>query len=153
MILEGRIWHPQNGLTEGCVAVGDDGNIDPVAKTMACPTERVRTMLLPAGFDMHVHFRDPGFPQKETWASGSAAAACGGGGMLGMPNSMRTNLMPVSASSRLASRFTSRMASRPLSKPVCASIASSVCRGIGMLSMAHAGSPPRLITVAPPIYL
>jgi dihydroorotase len=25
-----------------------------------------------------VHFRDPGFPHKETWQSGSAAAACGG---------------------------------------------------------------------------
>ena len=67
--------------------LGDDGNIERVAKTMAGPKERVRRMLLPAGFDMHVHFRDPGFPQKETWASGSAAAACGGvTAVVDMPN-------------------------------------------------------------------
>lgn len=34
--------------------------------------------LLPGAIDSHVHFRDPGFPHKETWQSGSAAAACGG---------------------------------------------------------------------------
>jgi len=87
VILEGRLWHPQNGLTEGCVAVGDDGAIERVAKTMAGRKQRVCGMLLPAGFDMHVHFRDPGFPQKETWASGSAAAACGGvTAVVDMPN-------------------------------------------------------------------
>ena len=34
--------------------------------------------LLPGLIDTHVHFRDPGHPQKEDWASGSAAAASGG---------------------------------------------------------------------------
>ena len=34
--------------------------------------------LLPGAIDSHVHFRDPGYPHKETWKSGSAAAACGG---------------------------------------------------------------------------
>lgn len=34
--------------------------------------------LLPGAIDSHVHFRDPGYPRKETWKSGSAAAACGG---------------------------------------------------------------------------
>ncbi|HIM33453.1 MAG TPA: hypothetical protein EYI97_03105, partial [Candidatus Poseidoniales archaeon] len=54
---------------------------------MAGRKQRVCGMLLPAGFDMHVHFRDPGFPQKETWASGSAAAACGGvTAVVDMPN-------------------------------------------------------------------
>jgi dihydroorotase len=34
--------------------------------------------VLPGAIDVHVHFRDPGYPQKEDWASGTAAAAFGG---------------------------------------------------------------------------
>jgi dihydroorotase len=34
--------------------------------------------LLPGAVDVHVHFRDPGFPHKETWRTGSRAAAAGG---------------------------------------------------------------------------
>jgi dihydroorotase len=35
-------------------------------------------LLLPGMIDTHVHFREPGFPEKETWESGSRAAAAGG---------------------------------------------------------------------------
>ncbi|MFP4530952.1 MAG: dihydroorotase [Halodesulfurarchaeum sp.] len=34
--------------------------------------------LFPGMIDVHVHFRQPGFPEKETWATGSRAAAAGG---------------------------------------------------------------------------
>ena len=34
--------------------------------------------LLPGLVDVHVHLREPGFPQKETMATGTAAAAHGG---------------------------------------------------------------------------
>ncbi|MDB5569481.1 MAG: allantoinase [Hyphomicrobiales bacterium] len=34
--------------------------------------------LMPGAIDVHVHFRDPGYPNKEDWASGTAAAAFGG---------------------------------------------------------------------------
>src|SRR6187402_3395285 len=34
--------------------------------------------ILPGAIDVHVHFRDPGYPQKEDWESGTAAAAFGG---------------------------------------------------------------------------
>ena len=34
--------------------------------------------LLPGAIDSHVHFRDPGYPHKETWQTGSGAAAKGG---------------------------------------------------------------------------
>ena len=34
--------------------------------------------ILPGAIDVHVHFRDPGYPHKEDWASGTAAAAFGG---------------------------------------------------------------------------
>lgn len=35
-------------------------------------------LLMPGAIDVHVHFRQPGFAHKETWASGSRAAAAGG---------------------------------------------------------------------------
>jgi dihydroorotase len=59
---------------ERIVAVGHD-DLMPAAR------EEMRAdglFLLPGAIDSHVHFRDPGFPHKETWKSGSAAAACGG---------------------------------------------------------------------------
>jgi len=44
-------------------------------------------IILPAGLDMHVHFRDPGYPHKEDWKSGSQSAACGGvTAVVDMPN-------------------------------------------------------------------
>jgi dihydroorotase len=43
--------------------------------------------VLPGVIDPHVHFRDPGFPAKEDFASGSAAAVAGGvTSVLDMPN-------------------------------------------------------------------
>ena len=35
-------------------------------------------LLLPGAIDVHVHFRQPGYGHKETWASGSRSAAAGG---------------------------------------------------------------------------
>lgn len=35
-------------------------------------------LLLPGMIDTHVHFREPGYPHKETWATGSKSAAAGG---------------------------------------------------------------------------
>ena len=44
-------------------------------------------IVLPGLIDSHVHFRDPGFPKKETFKTGSMAAACGGfTTVLDMPN-------------------------------------------------------------------
>jgi allantoinase len=59
---------------ERIVAVGHDD-------TMPAAKEELRAdglYLLPGAIDSHVHFRDPGYPHKETWKTGSAAAACGG---------------------------------------------------------------------------
>jgi dihydroorotase len=59
---------------EQIVAVGHD-DMMPSAK------EEMRAdglYLLPGAIDSHVHFRDPGYAHKETWKTGSAAAACGG---------------------------------------------------------------------------
>ncbi|MFB6078763.1 MAG: dihydroorotase [Halarchaeum sp.] len=62
------------------VRVGDDGTIDAVGEGLdgeeyADADER---LLLPGAVDVHVHFRQPGAPQKETWATGSRSAAAGG---------------------------------------------------------------------------
>jgi len=44
-------------------------------------------VLMPSIFDMHVHFRDPGFTHKEDVLTGCAAALAGGvTGVLAMPN-------------------------------------------------------------------
>ena len=43
--------------------------------------------VLPGAIDSHVHFREPGYTHKENWASGTAAAACGGAtSVFEMPN-------------------------------------------------------------------
>jgi dihydroorotase len=47
--------------------------------------------VLPGAIDVHVHFRDPGYPDKEDFASGTAAAAFGGvTTVFDMPNTLPT---------------------------------------------------------------
>ena len=59
---------------EHIVAVGHDDVMPPATQEMRADGLH----LLPGAIDSHVHFRDPGYPHKETWQSGSAAAVCGG---------------------------------------------------------------------------
>jgi dihydroorotase len=56
------------------VAVGHDDTMPPAREEMRADG----LYLLPGAIDSHVHFRDPGYPNKETWKTGSAAAAMGG---------------------------------------------------------------------------
>ena len=47
--------------------------------------------VLPGAIDVHVHFRDPGYPHKEDFASGTIAAAFGGvTTIFDMPNTIPT---------------------------------------------------------------
>ena len=58
----------------------ETGRIDAVGEDLG-GTETVDATgkrLLPGMIDAHVHFREPGFPHKETWATGSRSAAAGG---------------------------------------------------------------------------
>ncbi len=55
-------------------AVGAADTMPPARETL----DATGMHLLPGAIDVHVHFRDPGYPQKEDWASGTAAAAFGG---------------------------------------------------------------------------
>jgi dihydroorotase-like cyclic amidohydrolase len=81
LILEGATVVSSRGRTRADVAV-EEGRIVYVGTNPAGAARRrvdaAGRFLLPGLIDTHVHFRDPGHPQKEDWASGSAAAASGG---------------------------------------------------------------------------
>jgi len=75
-VVDGDDCYPASvAIDQGCiVAVGDEA-VMPLAHERLDATGQY---LLPGAIDVHVHFRDPGFRYKETWASGTAAAAAGG---------------------------------------------------------------------------
>lgn len=68
------------------------GRIAEVSENLAVTADRVvdgggKLAVMPALFDMHVHFRDPGQTHKETVETGCAAALAGGvSGVACMPN-------------------------------------------------------------------
>lgn len=68
----------------------EDGKIVSITKIAPKSEEEIDIkgkIVLPGLIDSHVHFRDPGFPEKETFRSGSEAAAAGGfTTVLDMPN-------------------------------------------------------------------
>ena len=70
----------------------DGGKIAEVGENLAVTADRVvdgggKLAVMPALFDMHVHFRDPGQTHKETVETGCAAALAGGvSGVACMPN-------------------------------------------------------------------
>jgi dihydroorotase len=78
-------------LVEGDVLISD-GTIQKIGKGLSAPEntriiDAAGRILMPAMFDAHVHFREPGFEAKETIASGSEAAINGGiTGVVMMPN-------------------------------------------------------------------
>jgi dihydroorotase len=81
VIRGGRVVSPDS-VVEACVAikdglivsVGADATMPPARETL----DAAGMHLLPGAIDVHVHFRDPGYPHKEDFASGTAAAAFGG---------------------------------------------------------------------------
>jgi dihydroorotase len=67
------------------VAVGADEAMPPARETF----DAAGLHILPGAIDVHVHFRDPGYPDKEDWTSGTAAAAFGGvTTVFDMPNTL-----------------------------------------------------------------
>lgn len=80
-----------NGLLiEGVVDVAD-GRIVNVRRTSDAPRimDFGSKVIIPAGFDAHVHFRDPGMTHKEDVETGSTSAIFGGiTGVLEMPNTV-----------------------------------------------------------------
>jgi dihydroorotase len=77
----GRVVTPDSVLAasvaikDGAIlSVGAAGAMPPARETLDASGLHV----LPGAIDVHVHFRDPGYPHKEDFASGTIAAAFGG---------------------------------------------------------------------------
>jgi dihydroorotase len=78
----------KNGVV---LAIGAPEAMPPAKETLDASGLHV----LPGAIDVHVHFRDPGYPQKEDFASGTAAAAFGGvTTVFDMPNTLPTIATP-----------------------------------------------------------
>lgn len=57
----------------------EDGRISAVGSLSGeADVDAAGKLLMPGAIDAHVHFREPGFPHKETWETGSKSAAAGG---------------------------------------------------------------------------
>lgn len=69
-----------NGSFEQCCIGVEQGKISSIKKILKGDVHLNfgRKLILPAGVDLHVHFRDPGFIHKEDFSTGSKAAAFGG---------------------------------------------------------------------------
>ena len=78
LTIEGKAYI--NGSFETCCIGVNQGKICAIKKILKGDTHLTfnRKLILPAGIDMHVHFRDPGFTYKEDFSTGSKAAAFGG---------------------------------------------------------------------------
>ena len=79
------------------IAVGDDAAMPAAAETL----DATGLHVLPGVIDVHVHFRDPGYPHKEDFGTGTAAAAFGGvTTVFDMPNT----IPPTGAADVLAAK-------------------------------------------------
>jgi allantoinase len=93
LLIEGGKVVLPSGLLEASIAI-DEGVIVAIVRGSHAPqADRVvdahGLLVLPGMVDMHVHFRDPGSPEREDFESGSRAAAAGGVTTVGeMPNTV-----------------------------------------------------------------
>jgi allantoinase len=81
-----------SGATEASLVV-DGGKIIGIMKSSEPQADKVidasGKVVLPGMIDMHVHLRDPGFPERENFESGTRAAAAGGvTTVVDMPNTI-----------------------------------------------------------------
>ncbi len=87
----GRVIDPVQQLDERCDLLIEEGRVAAIAPQLAVEDARIIDLsgkvVLPGLIDLHVHLREPGFEEKETIASGTAAAAAGGiTAVAAMPN-------------------------------------------------------------------
>src|SRR6202158_6162337 len=81
----GRLIDPAREIDETCDVLIADGEIEAVeppgrlgVTDGATVIDAAGCWVVPGLIDVHVHLRDPGFPQKETIATGLRAAAAAG---------------------------------------------------------------------------
>lgn len=93
LVKGGHVVDPSTGLNQICDILIDNGRISAVGESLATPEEHCSTLdasglvVAPGLVDLHVHLREPGQKDKETIATGCAAAARGGvTTLVAMPN-------------------------------------------------------------------
>jgi len=76
--VEGKVYI--NGTFQKCCIGISNGKISTIKRILKADEhfDFGNKLVLPAGIDIHVHFRDPGYPKKEDFSSGTMAAAFGG---------------------------------------------------------------------------
>lgn len=99
LVVEGKVYY--KGAFENCCIGIKNGKIVEIKKTLSGEKHINfgNKLILPAGLDIHVHFRDPGMTHKEDFSSGSMSAAFGGiSCVFDMPNTIphTTTLQTVS---------------------------------------------------------
>jgi dihydroorotase len=99
LVVEGKVYY--KGAFENCCIGIKNGKIVEIKKTLSGEKHINfgNKLILPAGLDIHVHFRDPGMTYKEDFSSGSMSAAFGGiSCVFDMPNTIphTTTLQTVS---------------------------------------------------------
>ncbi len=73
--IEGGFRKADIGIKNGKIAlVAEPGELPEAARTIDAENKHV----IPGGIDTHVHYRDPGHAERETFAQGTRAAAAGG---------------------------------------------------------------------------
>ena len=78
IIKNGRVIDPANNMDEVCDVFVVDGKIAAAAAQGAEVVEADGRIVTPGLIDMHVHLREPGRSDKETFATGTLCAARGG---------------------------------------------------------------------------
>ncbi len=82
LISNGRVIDPAQELDSVCDVLLEDGRVSAVARGLSARVERridaSGLIVCPGLIDMHVHLREPGYEERETIESGTAAAAAGG---------------------------------------------------------------------------
>jgi len=76
MIISGKFFY-RGEIVEGCIRV-EDGVIVDIRKNIDGKAIKIDGLILPAGIDVHVHFRDFNESYKETIETGSLSALFGG---------------------------------------------------------------------------
>ncbi|HET7338258.1 MAG TPA: dihydroorotase family protein [Candidatus Dormibacteraeota bacterium] len=90
LVRGGTVYSPE-GPREADVLVNDGviTRVETRIESNATPIDAKGKYVLPGAVDVHVHSRDPGFPEKEDFGSLTAAAAAGGVTVvLDMPNTV-----------------------------------------------------------------